>query len=109
MGKTSLDLNEARDGGVLQSKVEKKKLLVVEWVRAPPVRSATEPVSLARSRLSTTSICVRHDGAARREGGSFPLWVDVQKLHNMCLLSLSWNFFVARDKYQTLQIHYALQ
>jgi len=45
MGKTSLDLNEARDGGVLQSKVEKKKLLVVEWVRAPPVRSAPEPWS----------------------------------------------------------------
>ena len=32
-------------------------------------------------------------------GGSFPLWVDVQKLRNMCVLSLSWNFFVSHDKY----------
>ena len=32
-------------------------------------------------------------------GGSFPLWVDVQKLCNMCVLSLSWNFFVTHDKY----------
>jgi len=31
-------------------------------------------------------------------GGSFPLWVDVQKLRNMCVLSLSWNFFVSHDK-----------
>ena len=36
----------------------------------------------------------------RRQGGSFPpLWVDVQKLCNMCVLSLSWNFFVSHDKY----------
>ena len=33
------------------------------------------------------------------EGGSFPLWVDVQKLCNMCVLSLSWNFVVSYDKY----------
>jgi len=26
-----------------------------------------------------------------------PLWVDVQKLCNMCVLSLSWNFFVSHD------------
>ena len=32
-------------------------------------------------------------------GGSFSLWVDVQKLCNMCVLSLSWNFFVSHDKY----------
>ena len=38
-------------------------------------------------------------GAARGKGGSFPLWVDVQKLCNMCVLSLSWNFFVSHDKY----------
>ena len=30
---------------------------------------------------------------------AFPLWVDVQKLCNMCVLSLSWNFFVSHDKY----------
>ena len=38
----------------------------------------------------------------RRQGerwGSFPLWVDVQKLCNLCVLSLSWNFFVSHDKY----------
>ena len=51
-GKTSLDLNEARDGGVLQGKVEKKKLLVVEWVRAPPVRSA-------QSRRRPVIVCMR--------------------------------------------------
>ena len=34
--------------------------------------------------------------------------VDVQKLCNMCVLSLSWNFFVSHDKYQTLQIPHAL-
>ena len=33
------------------------------------------------------------------KGGSFPLWVDIQKLCNMCVLSLSWNFFVSHDKY----------
>ena len=39
-------------------------------------------------------------GAARGgEWGSFPLWVDVQKLCDMCVLSLSWNFFVSHDKY----------
>ena len=32
------------------------------------------------------------------KGGSFPLWVDVQKLRNMCVLSLSWNFFVSQEK-----------
>jgi len=32
-------------------------------------------------------------------GGSFPLWVDVQKLCNMCVISLSWNFFLSHDKY----------
>ena len=39
-------------------------------------------------------------GAARRgRGEASPLWVDVQKLCNMCVLSLSWNFFVSHDKY----------
>ena len=27
----------------------------------------------------------------------------------LCVLSLSWNFFVSHDNYQTLQIPYALQ
>ena len=38
----------------------------------------------------------------RRQGGegeASPLWVDVQKLCNMCVLSLSWNFCVSHDKY----------
>ena len=38
-------------------------------------------------------------GQWRRQGGSFPPWVDVQKLCNMCVLSLSLNFFVSHDKY----------
>ena len=38
-----------------------------------------------------------------------PLWVDVQKSCNVCVLSLSLNFFVSHDHYQTLQIPYALQ
>ena len=32
-------------------------------------------------------------------GEASHLWVDVQKLCNMCVLSLSWNFFVSHDKY----------
>ena len=32
-------------------------------------------------------------------GEASPLRVDVQKLCNMCVLSLSWNFFVSHDKY----------
>jgi len=34
-----------------------------------------------------------------RGGEASPLWVDVQKLCNMCVLSWSWNFFVTHDKY----------
>ena len=30
-------------------------------------------------------------------GKLFPLWADVQKLCNMCVLSSSWNFFVSRQ------------
>jgi len=38
-------------------------------------------------------------GAARGGGRKAPpLWVDVQKLCNVCVLSLSWNFFVSHDK-----------
>jgi len=37
-------------------------------------------------------------GAARGIGEASALWVDVQKLCNMCVLSLSWNFFVSHDK-----------
>jgi len=36
----------------------------------------------------------------RQRGEASPhLWVDVQKLCNMCVLSSSWNFFVSHDKY----------
>jgi len=43
--------------------------------------------------------CVRAcSGDARAGKGKLPLWVDVQKLCNMCVLSLSWNFFVSHDK-----------
>ena len=33
--------------------------------------------------------------------GKLPPWVDVQKLCNMYVLSLSWNVFVSHDKYIT--------
>ena len=33
------------------------------------------------------------------EGEASPLWVDVQKVCNMCVLPLSWNFFVSHDKH----------
>ena len=33
------------------------------------------------------------------EGKASPLWVDVQKLCNMCVFSLSRNFFVSHDEY----------
>ena len=53
---------------------------------------------------SFVSIIVRSlviSGAAKgeRRGEASPLWMDVQKLCNMCVLSLSWNFFVSHDKY----------
>jgi len=43
-----------------------------------------------------SSVCWRRQGG---RGVTYPLWVDVQKLGNMCVLSLSWNFFVSHDKY----------
>jgi len=46
-------------------------------------------------------------GAAR--GGSFPPYGWTSKNYIICVLSLSWNFFVSQDKYKTLQIPYALQ
>ena len=49
-------------------------------------------------RRNTSNVPI--SGAARRgKGEASPLWVDVQKLCNMCVLSLSWNFFVSHDKY----------
>ena len=62
---------------------------------------------LSRRRLHETNEYVNQWRRQRREGGeASPLWVDVQKSCNMCVLSLSWNFFVSHDKYQTLQIPY---
>ena len=41
----------------------------------------------------------------RGEGGKLPpLWVDVQKLCNTCVLSLSWNFFVSHDKCNAVNV-----
>jgi len=53
---------------------------------------------------SFVSIIVRSlviSGAAKgeRRGEASPLWMDVQKLCNICVLSLSWNFVVSHDKY----------
>ena len=64
------------------------------------INCAPAPRQLVDRALAgeTTNI---HCAVARPggKGGSFPLWVDVQKLCNMCVLSLSWNFFVSHDKY----------
>ena len=51
--------------------------------------------------LSVRSPCVGLEPVVppERKGEASPLWVDVQKLCNMCVLSLSWNFFVSHDKY----------
>ena len=42
------------------------------------------------------------------KGEASPYGLTSKKLCNMCVLSLPWNFFVSHDKYQTLQIPYAL-
>ena len=42
-GKTSLDLNEARDGGVLQSKVEKKEIVGSRVGACPTSAQCPEP------------------------------------------------------------------
>jgi len=56
------------------------------------VLSVSNDVTDARVGISS--------GAARGEGEASPRYgVDVRKLCNMCVLSLSWNFFVSHDKY----------
>jgi len=58
-----------------------------------------QPLKHTCSRY-VTQVTDRASGAAsggRREAS--PLCVGVQKLCNMCALSLSWNFFVSHDKY----------
>jgi len=67
---------------------------------------AWSPHELMGAILQCSAILVRHEVTDcrtqwRRQGGgeASPLWVDVQKLCNMCVLSLSWNFFVSHDKY----------
>ena len=55
-----------------------------------------------RPRLAALCVPLQAPHQWRRQGGrgeASPLWVDVQKLFNMCVLSLSWNFFVSHDKY----------
>jgi len=61
--------------------------------------SQKPPVQTLPSFLCMWSVIalVAPRGAGRGEDS--PLWVDVQKLCNMCVLSLSWNFFVSHDKY----------
>ena len=67
------------------------KILRTFLIRYCSVRHHTERRSASLMHSS---------GAARGEGGeASPLWVDVQKLCNMCVLSLSWNFIVSHDKY----------
>ena len=52
---------------------------------------------IRRTPVSTYAISKWRRQGARGEAS--PLWVDVQKLCNICVLSLSWNFFVSHDKY----------
>ena len=40
----------------------------------------------------------------RGRGEASPLWVDVQKLCNVCVLSLSWNYFASHDKYIAVNV-----
>ena len=53
-----------------------------------------------RSVRSVTQLAIylqtEHNNQCRRQGEGRG---DVQKLCNMCVLSLSWNFFVSHDKY----------
>ena len=63
-------------------------------------RSVNRDGTSAKATLARTTTNVYDSGAARGgRGEASPLWVDVQKLCNMCVLSLSWNFFVTHDKY----------
>ena len=56
--------------------------------------------NVALRRKGLIAPAIRDSGAAGGgKGEASPLWVDVQKLCNMCVLSLSWNFFVSHDKY----------
>ena len=72
------------------------------------VQDIADKSDLCRKRTATVRKQPHATAGGRREnaaepvappGGSFPLWVDVQKLCTMCVLSLSWNFFVSHDKY----------
>jgi len=49
--------------------------------------------------LMPTSIQWRHQGEA-----SPPMGMDVQKLCNMCVLSLLWNYFVSHDRYIAVNV-----
>ena len=71
-----------------------------------PVRLTDGRVMVPLGRAAVNSLTEERSRGRRRpvappggKGGSFPLWADVQKLCNMCALSLSWNFFVSHDKY----------
>jgi len=59
-------------------------------------RGAHLPLLGREPILSTADDHWRRQG---EEGEASPLWMDVQKLCNMCVLSLSWNFIVSHDKY----------
>jgi len=51
--------------------------------------------------ITSNALATTPSGPAGVGGGGKlpPLWVDVQKLCNICVLSFSWNFFVSHDKY----------
>ena len=68
--------------------------------RAPGwMTSRTRRISVIMT-MTTTVYCKVPLAPPRGMGGKLPaLWVNVQKLCNMRVLSLSWNFFVSHDKY----------
>jgi len=75
-------------------------LLLVYGRRRRLAWTSARPAPPETRRLPSTG---QRGSQWRRQVGegeeASPLWVDVQRLCNMCVLSLSWNFFVSHDKY----------
>ena len=65
-----------------------------------PVGHECQPCKVQRNVRTAVDAVRRYmdSGPVAPPGGrgeASPLWVDVQKLCNMCVLSLSWDFFVS--------------
>jgi len=72
------------------------------WTVPPPSTVHCPSTHAASFSMHTASYTVAPPEGGR--GEATPLWVDVQKLCNMCVLSLSWNFFVSHDKYFAIEL-----